>query len=329
MLRRLADLLDPETTVVWAVDGNGTEVVGARRVERVDGSSGAMPRGGTHVFVGVEFDCATWIERADAERVIVFCQPAAPTRYLEGLRTISLDGARPLELVFASRAMAERFGRGHSVLPPPIDLSALEAALGSERVVYEEWLIETPPRWPVGIVGQNQQFVGEPPDADFVKQLGQIADRLHIYDPGRFSYVLGGSRITRFFDRRPDGLEPFLSQLGCFVHRTPGWWQDSAGRELYGAMACGVPVLCPQDSIHAERIEHGVAGFLYGSSAEAQQQLADLRRAPALAAAIGRAGRDKVRALLDGETQGRRYREFIVGAAQEISEGTEPMTRVA
>jgi len=329
LLRRLADLLDPHATVVWAVDGDGTEVAGARRFERVDGGIGAVPRGGTHVFVGVDFDCAAWIDHADAERVIVFCQSAAPTRYLDQLRAISLDGARPLELAFPSRAMAERFGRGHAVLPPPLDLSAPATALAPERVVYDEWLIEKPPVWPIGIVGQNQQFVGEPPDPDFVKQLGRIADRLHIYDPGRFRYVLGGSRITRFFERRPDGLEPFLSQLGCFVHRAHGWWQDTAGRELYGAMALGVPVLCPQGSIHAERIEHGVDGFLYGSAAEAQRQLADLRRAPALAAAIGRAGRDKVRALLDGEAQLRRYREFIVGGAQTISAGLERMTKVA
>jgi hypothetical protein len=43
-------------------------------------------------------------------------------------------------------------------------------------------------------------------------------------------------------------------------------------------MACGVPVLCPRHSIHAERIEHGVDGLLYGSSAEARQLLSDLRQ---------------------------------------------------
>jgi glycosyltransferase involved in cell wall biosynthesis len=102
-------------------------------------------------------------------------------------------------------------------------------------------------------------------------------------------------------------------QLGCFVYRAHAWWQETVGRELYGAMALGVPVLCPRDSIHAERIEHGLDGLLYGSSEEAEQHLSDLRREPALAAAIGRAGLDKVRALLDGNTQARRYRELILG----------------
>jgi glycosyltransferase involved in cell wall biosynthesis len=186
-------------------------------------------------------------------------------------------------------------------------------------VVYDEGSIETPPAWPVGIIGQNQQFLSEPPDANFVKSLGRNTGRLHIYDPGRFRYVLGGSPIARFFERRPGGLAPFLAQLGCFVHRTDAWWQESAGRELYGAMAIGVPVLCPRDSIHAERIEHGVDGLLYGSSEEAEQQLSDLRREPALATAIGRAGRDKMRALLDGKTQSGRYRELILGTADTVT----------
>jgi hypothetical protein len=319
LLRWLADLLGADATTLWATDGDGTEAIGARRIQRVDGGIGAIPRGGTHVFVGVDFDCAAWIDRADAERVIVFCQAAAPTRYLEQLRAIARDGARPLELVFASQAMAKRFGCGHSLLPPPLDLAAPMAALAPEHVVYDEWLIETPPAWPCGIIGQNQQFLGEPPDLDSVKTLARIAGRLHIYDPGRFRYVLGGSPITRFFERRPGGLQPFLAQLGCFVHRTQAWWQDTAGRELYGAMALGVPVLCPRGSIHAERIEHGVDGLLYGSIAEAQQHLSDLRRAPALAAAIGRAGRNTVRALFEGETLARRYRELILGAADNVA----------
>ncbi len=315
LLRWLADLFGADGTTLWATDGDGSEVVGAHCARRIDGAMGAVPRGGTHVFVGVDFDCAEWIDRADAERVIVFCQPAAPTRYLDQLRTIARDGSRPVELVFSCQAMAKRFGDGHSLLPPPLDLAAPAATLAPEDAVGDSGPGETPPAWPVGIIGQNPQFLGEPPDADFVKSAARIAGQLHIYDPGRFRYVLGDSPITRFFERRPGGLGPFLAQLGCFVHRTQAWWQDATGRELYGAMALGVPVLCPRCSIHAERFEHGVDGFLYGSTAEAQELLSDLRRAPSRAAAMGRAGRDKARALLDRETQARGYRELILGHA--------------
>lgn len=329
LVRRLADLLEADAAMLWATDVDGIDAAGARRVRRVDGAIGAVPRGGTHVFVGVDFDCAAWIDRADAKRVIVFCQSATPTRYLDQLRTIARDGARPIELVFLSQAMADRFGPDHAVLPPPLDVVAPMTAHAADSFVYDARLAERSPTWPVGIVGQSQHAVGEPPDADFVRMLGGIAGTLHIYDPGRYRYLLGGNSIARFFARRPGGLEPFLAQLGCFVYRTQAWWQDTAGRELYAAMALGVPVLCPRRSIHAERIEHGVDGFLYESDVEAQQQLSELRRVPAQAAAIGRAGRDKVLALSDGTAQARRYREFILGALRTASSSTEWKTTAA
>lgn len=328
LLRRLADILDLDRRTIWAADGGGADAMGVRHVQRVEGEAGTIPRGGTHVFVGVEFECAAWIARSNAERVIVFCQSAAPTRYLDQLRAIARDGVRPLDLVFPSQAMAERFGRGHTVLPPPLDL-APAADFPPVLVPYEERLMEMSPVWPIGIVGQNQQFVCEPPDVDFVKALTSITGRLHVYDPGRCRYLLGGNPLARFFQRRPGGLESFLGQLGCFIHRVDAWWQDTIGRELYGAMALGVPVLCPRCSIHAERIEHGVDGFLYESIAEARQLVSDLRQAPAVAVAIGRAGRNKVRALLDGETLIRRYREFLVGAGHPGAADAERLVKVA
>jgi len=64
------------------------------------------------------------------------------------------------------------------------------------------------------------------------------------------------------------------------------------------------------------RIEHGVDGLVYRSSAEALELLSDLRQSPATAAAMGRAGREKMRALLDAVRQERSYREFLVGSGQ-------------
>ena len=328
LLRRLANLLDPDCTV-WAADGNGADGLSARQAKLIDGAIGAVPRGGTHVFVGVEFDCAAWIDRANAERVIVFCQSAAPTRYIDQLRQIAHDGTRPVDLVFPSQAMADRFGQGHTVLPPLIDLGRTEK-FPPGLLPYEERLATMSPVWPIGIVGQDPQFVCEPSDADFISDLASITGRLHVYDPGRLRYLLGGSRAVRFFERRPAGLEPFLTRLACFVHRSEAWWRDTIGRELYGAMALGVPVLCPRDSIHAERIEHGVDGLLYGSSAEARNLLSELRQTPTTAAAIGRAGRSKVRALLDGVSQKRNYREFLEGTGQPSSgRKVKWMTKVA
>jgi hypothetical protein len=328
LLRRLASLLDSKATTRWAVDGDGSEVLDARRYRRIDAGTGSVPRGGTHVIVGLDFDCAAWIDRAAAERVVVFCLPSAPTRCLDQLRAIAHDGARPLELVFSSAAVAARFGPGHVVLPPPFETIEPAAATSPQRAAREGSRIEPPAKWAVGIVGQSPSFVCEPPDSDFVRELAHIAGRLHIYDPGRFRFLLGGSALVHFVERRPRGLESFLGQLGCFVLRSETWWQDTLGRELFGAMALGVPVLCPRTSAHAEYIEHGVDGFLYRSTAEAQQQVSDLQRAPRKAAAIGRAGREKVWALLDANAQFRRYREFIFGTAPSFAASAEWTTSV-
>ena len=151
----------------------------ARKSSARAGSGDSMPgsarsRAGAPTFTsGVDFDCGEWVDRATAERVIVFCQSASPTRYLEQLRAIARDGARPLELVFPSRTLADRFGRGHAVLPPPLDVAAIRSTRVSEGVVYDEWLIEAPAPWPVGIVGQRQEVIEEPDDFDFARSLSQ------------------------------------------------------------------------------------------------------------------------------------------------------------
>jgi hypothetical protein len=101
------------------------------------------------------------------------------------------------------------------VLPPLIDLGR-----APEFRPYEERLAETSPAWPIGIVGQSQHAVGEPPDGDFLSGLASLTGRLDVYDPGRVRYLLGSSPLVRFFERRPAGLETFLARLACFVHRT-------------------------------------------------------------------------------------------------------------
>lgn len=326
LLRRLAHILGPDVAMLWAVDGDGSESVGAHRVRRVDAGTGLLPRGGTHVFAGVDFDCAAWIERADADRVIVFCQSAAPTRYLDQLRAIARDGARPLELAFVSPTMAERFGPGHAVLPPLVDLGEFLSGVPARAPAAGALADATAAPWPVGIVGQDAHGPSDPEDGGFVRRLAGVAGRLHIYDPGRFRHLMGGNPDVRFLERRPQGLPPFLGALRCFVHRTRAWWQDASGRELYGAMALGVPVLCPRESIHAARIADGVDGFVYASGDEAARQLAELRASPSLAAAFGRAARAKALELLDADGQARRCRELILGAAPAFAAPAHTMT---
>jgi hypothetical protein len=92
------------------------------------------------------------------------------------------------------------------------------------------------------------------------------------------------------------------------------------GGKTVGAVRASapVPVLCPGTPFTPNASSTGSTA-LYGSSEEAEQHLSDLRREPALASAIGRAGRDKMRVLLDGKTQRRRYRELILGSTDTVA----------
>ena len=120
---RLARLLEDERADRLGGRRAGPARAARRSTRSLDAASAALPRGGTHVFVGVHFDCARWIERADAARVIVFCfggaafdvsRPAARHRP----RRRAAARAR-VSVTFASRRVSEAIT---PCLPPPIEL---------------------------------------------------------------------------------------------------------------------------------------------------------------------------------------------------------------
>ncbi|HUH93985.1 MAG TPA: glycosyltransferase [Casimicrobiaceae bacterium] len=311
LLGRITTLMKESEVVVWATDADpALPVSNSAPLRRLDPALGAYPRDGIHVFVGLNGVDNEWLARSRAARVIVFCLGASPSLYLDQLRAIACDGWRRIELVFPSAAMAAHFGRGHAVLPPPLErVSELSA-----MPVYGQWTMEEPAAWPVGVVGQNGRDVAEPHDAIPLRAFVARADRLDVYDPGRLRDALGDDRRVHFHPRR-DGLLSFLTSVRCLLYRLPErWWLESSGRELFGAMALGLPVLCPRSSIYAEYIRSGIDGLLYDTYAQAQQYVTDLRTAPSWAAEIGAAARATASRLFDEAALERSYRELIVGS---------------
>ncbi|MGI8895507.1 MAG: SEC-C metal-binding domain-containing protein, partial [Casimicrobiaceae bacterium] len=174
LLRRIAELLGTTRHNIWATDGDARGAFRSDGVRVVDAAIGEYPHGGVHVFVGIDFDCVEWVERADAERVIVFCQGARPSLWLDRLRAIAHDGARRIELVFASHARASHFGDGHRLLQPPIEVPAIAASsLRRRDRPYGVWTIEEPEVWTVGMVGQDQQVVAEEADVELLRTMAQ------------------------------------------------------------------------------------------------------------------------------------------------------------
>ena len=308
MLRRLAVLLAPLRPVVWAARGGNPAVPEGPSITIPDAGAGRIPCGGKQVFAGVDADCSVWLARSLPRRAFVFPQSASPARLLRTLREIAAAGARPPELIAESRTKAQRFGAGHVVLPPPIDLGAVAAK--HPRASRSESFV-------IGNVVQDRRIVESVPSGSLLECVAARGCELRLYDPGRARYLLGPARNVQCVSRREATLAEFLAPLSCYLHRSETWWKEGSGRELFGAMAMGIPVVCPRASIYAEYLDHDVDGMLYHDGAGALEALAILRDDPGRAAAIGTAARETARRLFDPGTLAAAYRRAIGGAAVE------------
>jgi len=312
LFSQIAVMSDRGTTMVWTTDRGSARNLADLRTHEIDADIGAYPRGGIHVFVGINLERTSWLARAEAERIVVFCINAPPTLYVDNLRAIARDGARRIELVFPSHAAASRFGPGHSTWLPPIETST-RATFDVPNLDLPDgvWTIRPPAVWPVGIAGRGRHVETDFGSDVFAKTLLRCSDALRIYDPGRLRYVFGGNPRARFFPRGAGRLPRFLDGLRCFVQRPLPWWQEGSARELFAALAMGIPVLVPESSNYAEYVEDGVDGCLYRSLDELQTRLYELHAASAWAAQIGSAGRDKALRLMDPERCARSLRALI------------------
>jgi len=330
LLRRLCELFGSPWMSVWTTDADAPHVVAGARVTTIAAPTGALPRGGVHIYVGVDFESSEWIGRAEADRVLVLVIGAAPTHYLDQLRAIAHDGARRVELVALSPSMAARFGYGHRTLVPPIP-SVDAIALEHDATACEKETHRDPPTWSVGMCGQNRRSVEEPRDLAFVRAIAAVADRIHVYDPGRMRYALGDDPRMLFVPREERGLLPFLSPLRCYVHRVDRWWDEGVAREVFTAMALGLPVLCDRASLCADYIDDGVDGLLYGSPDEAAARLNELRQGPSFAESVGRAARAKAARLFDPLSIATAWRKLVHDDAQvpSVPPPSEAALRVA
>jgi tetratricopeptide (TPR) repeat protein len=323
-VRRLAAILAATDLHLWTADGSRESEVVGRKLRRIAPELGLFPRGGCHLFVGIDIACTEWIDRAEAERVIVICQPAPAADFLDQLRALAWDGRRSVELVFPSQAMAARFGSGHAVLPPPAELRSHPPALSRDKDSARARLAGLQ----VGVIGRNWRGEAPAKEAQFLTQIAAGAGTLALYDAGLLRFNLGGDASVHFHPRRPDGLEPFLDAVDILLVYPEPWWREGDGRELFTAMASGVPVLCPAGSIYAEYIAEGVDGLLYRSRAEAVQQLVELRRAPTRVASLGAAARAKAARLLDAPTIAGCVGRLVTGNASPAEPGpSEPPLR--
>jgi glycosyltransferase involved in cell wall biosynthesis len=324
LVRRLAAILPAADTHLWAADKLRDTGIFGKGSRRIDKELAVFPRGGCHIFVGIDVDSTEWIGSGEAERTVVICQPAPPADLLDQLRAIACDGAHPVYLVFPSRAMADRFGPGHMVLPPPVELR--RNAPDSNR--YKDGAPARLAGLKVGVVGRNWRGGSPATDVPFLKQVIAAAGRLDLYDGGLLRFSLGGESSARFHSRQDDGLNTFVDALDCLLMCPEPWWLEGDGRELFTAMASGVPPLCPARSLYAEYIDDGVDGFIYHSCDEAVQQLIELRRSPTRIAGLGTAARAKVAKLVSSAAVTDILRQLVSGRPIVADPGSAELPRV-
>ena len=293
MTRRLGDLLAPLEPIRWQSPDREREPPRWRHLQQhaIEPATGRRPQAGVVVLAGVECDTDAWL-RDPIDRVLVFMLSAAPSVYLERLRRIAADGARSVTLVFDSNAKARRFGREALVVPPPIDLSEFPDDPIREHAVAAATMR-------IATVGQDGRRVTVADDLDLLLAIAERAGKLLLLDPGPLRYHVGMSPAVQCIARGERTLAQFLGDADVYLHRVRPWWTEDAGRVLFGAMALGVPVLCPRESIYAECIDDGVDGWLYDDDAAALSAIDALRAEPARRAEAGRAARDKARRMFE------------------------------
>ncbi len=203
----------------------------------------------------------------------------------------------------ATRAMARRFGLVDYVVPPPIDLAEFTQAAGTDRAPSS--ILR------VAAVGQDGRRVVVASDAGLLQAAAEQAGQMCLFDPGPLRYSLGSLPAVRCFARREIDIGGMLRAADVYLHRALPWWAEDSGRALFGAMAQGIPVLCPRASSYAEYVDDGVDGFVYADGASALAAIETLRGDRARLRAMAEFARAKAMRLFEPRALANAYASVV------------------
>jgi tetratricopeptide (TPR) repeat protein len=110
LLERIASNGQP----LWTAREAALKLRGARVL---DARNGVYPRDGTLIFCGAAHGSLSWLTHAAPSATMLLMVRDAPGMLLDALRALSGEGRRPVALVYASQALASRYGLPGNVLP--------------------------------------------------------------------------------------------------------------------------------------------------------------------------------------------------------------------
>ncbi|MBP2369353.1 glycosyltransferase family 4 protein [Pseudonocardia parietis] len=253
----------------------------------------SMLPGARHALrrIGSDADVVTTVSRWTRDR---FAAAFGPDAALEPLPP-PVDTTRFAPDPAARAAIRERYGLGDA--PVVSCVSRLVPRKG------QDVLVAALPRIRERVPGTRLLLVGGGPYRD---RLQHLADRHGVGD----AVVLTGGVPSGELAAHHAAGDVFA--LPCRTH-LGGLDVEGLGIALLEAAASGLPVVAGDSGGAPETVEEGVTGYVVGGRdvAALACRVADLLTDPRRAAAMGRAGRERVRRVWGGPASAARLRSFL------------------
>ena len=291
--RELLDLRDAlagrRTVKLWS-DTPVHSAYAGQGITAIQPFAHQFPRDGTLLLSGVHLKPAPWLKYTRFDKVLLWHNLSNQSQLfavIEGVR--ALTGLAP-ELIFVSRLLQRSAALPGRIIPSLLNLELFTAVA---RARFEKPLDLQAAARPI-TVGRASRDVLDKHHPDDIALYKSLAAR------GMHVRIMGGTCLARGFQEEGalDGIEllpsgsesmpDFYRSLDAVFYRT-GAFIESYGRVVLEAMGAGLPVVAHVRGGYAEKIEHGVSGFLIESQEQAYEALMALDQSASLRLSVGKA----------------------------------------
>jgi glycosyltransferase involved in cell wall biosynthesis len=272
---------------LWATSSRvSDELMRQFPIHRVSPAKRDAPDGGTYVFLGAHWRNKIWpylIRRP--RRLIYVFNTFHPKIIALTTGMPRLLGWPDAELVLISDFQKRMLQVEGVVHPSPIDI---------ER--FSPWPARPDRPFTVGRLSRDTADKHHADDAALYETLLANGTAVRIQGGTPLKDKLTPHPQLELLPQGQLAAEQFLPTLDVFYYRT-GSHVETFGRVVFEAMACGLPVVCHSHGGYADHIIHGENGFLFETTQQAAQILAELKADPVLRAGVGHKARQTVERL--------------------------------